>query len=187
MKNRLPVIVMALFGLLGASSGSGCDVPAPSSADIQAQRQELSLKEATAENGIPAIKNFREQRLLKQIYELRDQEGLVTYTYLFSDYQGKPHFLCRSIGYAVPYSTQYTAPEHVQRYRVLREDSKDSFDYGTEKLPQAEPNGLYPPTTSEGTWVLCLDPSGKLMMSGKRVLPVYIEPRIIVSPFKLAE
>lgn len=36
------------------------------------------------------------------------------------------------------------------------------------------------PDSAEGTWVMCSDPSG----SGK-TRPVYVEPRIIVSPFKL--
>jgi hypothetical protein len=46
-------------------------------------------------------------------------------------------------------------------------------------LPQADPNGLFSPASAEGTWVLLKDPNGK------ETRPVYIEPRIIVSPFKL--
>jgi hypothetical protein len=46
-------------------------------------------------------------------------------------------------------------------------------------LPQADPNGLFSPASAEGTWILMKDPNGK------EVKPVYIEPRIIVSPFKL--
>jgi hypothetical protein len=46
-------------------------------------------------------------------------------------------------------------------------------------LPQADPNGLFSPTSAEGTWVMCKDPKGG------EVKPVYIEPRIVVSPFKM--
>jgi hypothetical protein len=45
-------------------------------------------------------------------------------------------------------------------------------------LPQAEPNGLFMPSSAEGTWLMLLD-------SKNEPHPVYIEPRIIVSPFSL--
>ena len=44
---------------------------------------------------------------------------------------------------------------------------------------QAEPNGLFMPSTAEGTWVIC---------AGEKagdIRPIYVEPRVIVSPFKL--
>jgi hypothetical protein len=47
-------------------------------------------------------------------------------------------------------------------------------------LPQSEPNGLFMPTTAEGTWVTCINPN-----STGEIAPVYVEPRVIVSPFKL--
>lgn len=46
-------------------------------------------------------------------------------------------------------------------------------------LPQADPNGLFSPASAEGTWILLKDPHGS------DVKPVYVEPRVIVSPFKL--
>jgi hypothetical protein len=119
---------------------------------------------------MPAIKNFRERKLLKDILELRDQNGLVTYTYVFSEMTATWTFFCNSVGYGVPYATQYTNPERFE-YNVN----------GPVTLPQADPTGLFSPASAEGTWVMCKDPSGK------DVKPVYVEPRIIVSPFKLAD
>lgn len=135
----------------------------------QRQVQETMMQEATAQTGMPAITNFRERKLLKQILELRDQENLVTYTYLFS-MTGKLVFLGETIGYGIPYATQYTNPQ------------KTSVStYGMATLPQADPNGLFSPTSSEGTWILMRDPQTK------KARVVYIEPRIIVSPFPLPE
>jgi hypothetical protein len=135
--------------------------------DIQRRQQETLLKEGTAQTGMPAIKNFRERKLLKDILELRDQTGLMTYTYLWSDFQGKLVFLCNSIGYGIPYATQYTNPQ------------KRDCGSCTVVLPQADPNGLFYPASAEGTWVMCLDEGSK------ETRPVYIEPRVVVSPFKL--
>ncbi len=164
MKSLLSFLfVLPLVFLLTA-----CDRP-PSSDDIQRGQQERILQEGTAQVGMPAIKNFRERKMLKDIIELRDQEGLTTYTYIWSDMQGKKIFLCNSIGYGIPYATQFTNPMKME-YQASK---------GVYTLPQADPNGLFSPASAEGTWVLCKDPNGTA------VKPIYIEPRIIVSPFKL--
>ena len=147
----------------------GCDGQ-PSSDQIQQAQQETTLKEVTAATGMPAIKNARERRLLKEIYELRDQEGLCTYTYIVAENTGKLIFLGNSIGYGIPAATQYTNPQKVEWFAGS----------GVRlTLPQADPNGLFSPASAEGTWVMMMDPVKK------KVVPVYIEPRVIVSPFKL--
>ena len=159
----------------------GCDVPrTPSSDQAQQQQQEQLLKEGTAQVGMPAIKNFRERKLLKDILEMRDQEGLLTYTYLENmnptpikgktALGGKLTFLGRSVGYGLPYATQFTNPEKVAQAGV---------NYGYAILPQADPNGLFSPASAEGTWILLQDPKG-----GK-TLPIYVEPRVVVLPFEL--
>ena len=161
MKSIVSVAAIALLGVTLV----GCEEYADSDGKQRAQ-QERILQEGTAQTGMPAIKNFRERKLMKQIIEMRDQDGLVTYTYTVPETTGRPVFLCISIGYAVPAATQYTNPE--------------KYEYQGVTIPQADPNGLFSPDNAEGSWVMCTDPSG----SGK-TRPVYIEPRVIVSPFKL--
>jgi hypothetical protein len=46
-------------------------------------------------------------------------------------------------------------------------------------MPQSEPNGLYMPSTAEGSWMHCANPK---VPGG---VAVYIEPRVIASPFKM--
>ncbi len=147
-----------------------CDEPVKTSDTIQREQQEKILSEGTAQTGMPAIKNFRERKLLKDILELRDQDGLVTYTYTFSEMTGKYTYFCDSIGYGIPYATEYTSPSKV-----------DWRQTGAAVMPQADPNGPFAPSAAEGTWVMCKNPNGK------DVRPIYIEPRVIVSPFKLPE
>lgn len=154
--------------------------PEPTSNDIQRDRQNKILAEGAAEVGLPAIHNFREFKLLKEIYEMRDQEGLVTYTYLWNDIQGKKVFFCDSIGYGIPAATQFTAPETMQNYNVPGRNGSQAY-WGATRLPQADPNGLFSPASAEGTWVMCKNPHGS------NVEPIYVEPRVIVSPFKLDE
>jgi len=152
-------------------ASNGCNDGPVSSDAVQAAQQERILQEGTSAVGMPAIRNFRERRLLKDILELRDQNGLVTYTYVFAENTGKLTFFCDSIGYGIPYSTQFTNPEKVER------NNCNTCGYYT--LPQADPNGLFSPGSADGTWVMCKDPNGP------DVRPVFIEPRVVVSPFKL--
>lgn len=164
MKTILSISALALLGVTLV----GCEIT-PSSDEAQQAQQERILQEGTAQTGMPNIKNFRERKLLKQIIEMRDQDGLVTYTYTVPEMTGRPVFLCNSIGYGLPAATQYTNPQKTEYQHAA-----------IVTVPQADPNGLFSPESAEGTWVLCTDPSG----SGK-TRPVYVEPRVIVSPFKL--
>lgn len=167
---KIIIIALVIFGVTGTAS-AGWLSSKKSSDEIQRKQQVSLLEEANNQIGMPAIKNFRERKLLKDILELRDQDGLVTYTYLWNEYNGKLVFFCNSIGYGIPYATQFTNP-------MYSLDDK-SYDGGDTILPQADPNGLFSPTSADGTWVMCKNPNGS------ETRPVYLESRIIVSPFKL--
>jgi len=144
------------------------DIEQQTSEELQNQKQEEVNKQAVEQVGMPSVVNFQEKRLLKQIFELRDT-ALVTYSYT-QDLNGHFHFLCNSIGYGIPYSTQYTNP-----LKTVTNGAE-----GITTVAQADPNGLYSPPSAAGTWVLCTDPNG----SGKQ-MPIYVEPNVVVSPFKL--
>lgn len=163
--------LLALLALFLVTSAEDCDGGGMSAADrIQRQQQEQLMAESTSAVPLPAIKNFREKRLLKDIFELRDQAGLTTYTYVWNELAGRLVFFCDSIGYPVPYATQYTNPQKTIEGRTTGEFTA---------IPQADPNGLFSPAAAEGTWVMCKDPHGDA------VRPVYVEPRVVVSPFKM--
>ena len=157
-------LISLIISTLLAACGGGA-----SSDQEQAAQQEQILAEGTAQTGMPAIKNFRERKLLKDILELRDQDGITTYTYIVAEQTGKFIFVCDSIGYGLPAATQYTNPQKIE----------DRNASGFAILSQADPNGLFSPAAAEGTWVMCADPVAK------KAVPVYLEPRVIVSPFKL--
>lgn len=157
------IIIFAILLLMTACDNSGV----PTSDQIANEKQEQLSKQAVQEVGMPAIVNFQEKRVLKQILELRDTKlSTITYT---QDLNAKLHKLCDSIGYGIPYATQYTNPQRNAGYYV-----EHPFT-----LPQADPNGLFSPASADGTWVLCLNPETK------DIAPVYVEPRVIVSTFAL--
>lgn len=178
--NKVTKLAFALLGIM-TLCGSSCD-STPTSDDIQRESQEKILAEGTAQSGMPAIKNFRERKMMKLILELRDQEGVVTYLYLENTVPtiihghtavgGKLTYLMEAVGYGLPYATQYTNPQKIADW---------GHEVGYAILPQADPNGLFSPSTADGTWVYVKDPAKGSTKSGVG----YMEPKIITLPFKL--
>jgi hypothetical protein len=149
---------------------TGCEATETSTRK-EAKAQELLNTQAINSVGMPAITNFSEKKNLKMILELRDKNDVVTYTYIM-DLNGKPHKICDSIGYGIPYATQFTNPMRSAK-------RNETYEEGNIALPQADPNGLYSPASADGTWVNCLNPVTK------KLSPTYIEPRIVVTQFPL--
>ena len=156
-----------IFALVYCFALAACDGPATSD-DIQNKKQEQLSLNSVQSVGLPAITNFQEKRILKDILELRDTANLRTYAYI-TDINGHLHKRCDSIGYGIPYATQYTNPQKIA----------DHYQGGYAILPQADPNGLYSPPNAEGTWVLCKVPGSE------KISPIYIEDRVTVSTFPL--
>lgn len=144
---------------------SGCLEVNANTDDRQQAQTERMVAQADKMVGQPGITNFNERKNAKRILEMRDQK-LATFTYIVA-LDGSLHFMCQSVGYGLPYSTQFVNPEReLTGYQSIT------------TIPQPEPNGLFMPTSSDATWITCLDEQGK------ELAPVYTEPKILVSPFK---
>lgn len=167
------LICIAIVGILGGIifGATGCDVMEKSADQDMSDKTAKSLREANSQIGMPAIKNFQERKLAKMIFELRDKENLICHAYLVNQMNGQiGQYLGQCIGFGLPYSVQYTNPSKITRMHV-------GGSYIT--IPQADPNGLFMPQGLSATWLMLINPE-----TGKPK-PVYIEPQIIVSPFKL--
>lgn len=155
---KITILIFGLALLLNQCSYQ------PSAESIQEEQTEKLLAEVNSQIGLPSIKNFQEKKLAKMIFELRDQENLITYVYL-QNLNGSLVFVGKAVGFGLPYSVQYTNPQQ-----------RTGSGY---TMPQADPNGLYMPEGLSATWVMMIDPK-----TGKG-RPVYFEPNVVVSPFPL--
>ena len=102
------------------------------------------------------------------------QEEKIKTSISIIDMNGKNHFLGKCIGYGLPYSVQYTNPQKLTRYQKR---TGEYDEYGP--MPQPDPNGLFMPTGLSATWLMLINPDTGAPQ------PVYVEPSIMVSPFKL--
>jgi len=175
---RITIIISMVLVVIGLTL-AGCGREATTSDQKQAVQTEVALEEMQRQVGMPNITNWQQRKLMKMIYELADKEGLITYVYIKSDYLGKLMFIGKAIGFGVPFSAQFTNPEKVVHGdHQLGYDLQGRVNYPM-TLPQADPNGLFMPTSSSATWIMMIDPSTDTPR------PVYIEPEIVVSPFPL--
>lgn len=167
------LILMALFTAVAAS---GC-VATDEADEAQSRDTRQALAEAHKQVGMPDITKWTERKLARDILELRDKE-ITTYCYIVN-LNGELIFLGEAIGFGLPYSVQFTNPikHHYVRGQMASGDRSGAAHMV--HSPQADPNGLFMPEGLSATWIMLKDPE-----SGK-IHPVYIEPEIVVSPFKL--
>lgn len=174
MKKLSIILSMVLFVLVLNSCTNNSNEKQSADADIQ-MKTEVAMAEANRQIGMPAIVNYQEKKNLRWIYELCDQEDFICHAYLFNELKGEVgQYLGKCIGYGIPYSTQFSNPQKF--------GTTDGGEYGALNpftMPQPEPNGLFKPEGLSATWLIMLDPETD------EPRPVYIEPTIIVSPFKL--
>lgn len=178
MKKETFLTIIALIALILMTSSCGVQAGGglPTSDEVTQVQSEQLLTEASREIGLPAIVNFQEKKLMKSIYELRDQENVICHAYLFNEYTGSVgQYLGKCLGYGIPYSTQFSNPEKVYHKEY---SSTSGASFGATFTKQAEPNGLFMPEGLSATWLLLIDEDGEPR-------PTYIEPAIIVSPVLL--
>lgn len=142
----------------------GCEIP-QSAEQKQTYATQQILTDMNNQIGMPNVKEFYEKKMAKEIYELRDNSKLVCYAYTQA-MNGKLVYIGKCMGYGLPYSTQYTNPE--------------KYEVNGATLPQADPNGLYMPSSSSATWIMLINEE-----NGKREI-MYCEPNTIVTQSKMS-
>lgn len=167
----IPLSMIVGFAVFDADP-SGCDGTKPTADAKTTEAQETMLARSVDQVGLPNIIHFTEKRRAKRIYELRDQAGVETYTYQY-DMMGHLHFFCNSIGYPLPYATQYSSAERVAK-------SGETPYSNNVTLPQAEPNGLFMPAEAHGTWVECINPKNP-----NETGVAYSEPDVVAMPWPM--
>ncbi len=153
MSNRLYYIALPIVAL-ACMGNSGCDespdqTATKKEANIVAQQQQIYVNTQPP----PVFDWSLERHLMTELYKARNN-AVATYSYVRNQYTGKILSSCPSIGFPISAGSQLTNP------------SVAEWHYGqgsaSAVLPQPEPNGLFSPSTSRGTYVMCLNKDGKV-------------------------
>jgi hypothetical protein len=120
---------------------------------------------------IPKINYSQTRASLIKILEL---EGKATATWTVErSMDGRILTIFPSIGYPIPGGTSLTNPQQL----TCRAYSSTSVSYSCSTIGQAEPTGVFPPTTSEGTRVIQVMPDGsKVVFYSEGKLSTYAYP-----------
>lgn len=160
MANRKNVPPIALLVASALILSAGCDTADTKEASRVRQQQQHYLETQPP----PFFERSLERYLMIELYRARNS-AVATWTYRLNEYTGKIIWQCPSIGYPIPGGTQLTNPEQ---------------NVGSQGavIPQAEPNGMFSPQTSQGTYVMCVNDDGT-------VSPRYAEPLVETFPYPM--
>jgi len=184
MKKFFASMFVALTLMVGLSSpvaacGGFLQSACPTGSDVDVAKDlENLVNQGNRTVGLPGITNFFEKQMVRQLYEMRDDPTYRTYSYIVN-LNGEFIFICDSIGYGINASIQYSNPE-----KMIHGPGPGTSGRSAATMPQAEPNALFMPEGLAATYVMCLDPT-TLDKPQPKLVPVYVEPNVVVSPFKL--
>lgn len=141
-------VMLAGLALAGCHSGTS----AGQSAENKAQQAD----QTTLENNQPIPHyNYSQERQALIDAENAAAAGTQTTSFFFMMGDQDPINSCPSIGMGVPDSASLSNPDQVT-YRP----NSGSSDPGT-PVGQMDPDGIYAPASSTGTWVNCVDSQGR--------------------------
>ena len=127
------------------SQGGGAATEAVQSNQIQTHYEAVQPPyEATGASEYRANLNYAEA---SQVL------GINTTSFFFEMGQKAPFFWCPSHGGAVPNTAQLTNPQQVQ--------PDPNASAGSVLLGNMDPNGVYSPSSSSGTYVMCVNNAGQ--------------------------
>lgn len=173
MKNRTLVCCIVLT-LAVMPFVTGCGEDTSSKGEIMMSQQVDRQQQHYANTQpIPWFDWSLERYLMIQLYTARNN-AVATWSYQWNSYLGLSTWDCASIGYPIPGGTQLDNPWRVQNSG----SSGISDNYWGVAIGQAEPNGLFPPATANGTYVMCLNPDGTIG-------PVYEEDYMKAFPYPM--
>jgi hypothetical protein len=148
--------------LLGASAWS-CS--GPSGQTSENRQSNANLWNAEHDAPAPVFNQVSTLRWAMIETEAAQVLGLPSTVFVFEQgmTQG-PILQCAAIGYPNPGGTELTNPFKME-----------GNGNGNIAVANIDPNQVYPPSTSEGTFFLCTEPGGQ-------VVPVYGEPNVLAWP-----
>jgi hypothetical protein len=153
MNRTLIIAAAALAGLLAVA---GCTHgPSVPSGQQQENRQQAQDTASLVNNQPIPHFNFSVYRQTLIDAESIAANGTQTTSFFFNQGVRDPIFSCPSLGMPVPNTAQLSNPQQVQW------NTAGSSGVASATVGQMDPYGAYTPSSSTGTYVICVNSSGK--------------------------
>jgi hypothetical protein len=152
IKNLRTIAGAAVLTTALGLSVAACTSPPNAQQKEQAQQQG-DTQSLINDQPIPHF-NYSQIRQTAIDAETISAEGTQTTSFFFQLGDQDPVFSCPSLGEPVPNTAQLSNPEQVVGV-------PGNIGGGSTDLPQMDPNGIYAPAASSGTYVICVNSSGQ--------------------------
>lgn len=151
MKKRYLSIPLILVGLFVAACAQGPHVPVGQQLENQQQKQ---ATESLVNN--QPIPHFAYSQLRQNLIELETAlaNGVQTTSFFMNQGVADPEGVCPSIGAPIANTSQLSNPQQVV-------DGSGNNGGGNVTVGQMDPYGIYTPSASSGTFVMCVGADGK--------------------------
>lgn len=150
-KRRLGFAALAIAGTLALGACSHA-VSNGNTAESAQQLQDTTNLEQSQK--LPIVFYSQERGNLIDI-ELAEVNDVRTTTFIKAMANVDPIFSCPSVGFGIPDSASLSNPLQIEQKYFANTNSWTDGVVG-----QMDPNGIYAPTSSAGTWIICLDDQG---------------------------
>jgi hypothetical protein len=148
------VIPAAATAIVAALTLAGCSHSSGTSAQQQEnQQQQQDTSSLINDQPIPHF-NYSQIRQTLIDAETISANGTQTTSFFFQLGDQDPVFSCPSLGVPVANTAQLSNPD--QNYNSSYPNDGTSYP-----IPQMDPNGIYAPSASSGTYVICVNSSGQ--------------------------
>jgi len=148
------VIPAAATAIVAALTLAGCSHSSGTSAQQQEnQQQQQDTSSLINDQPIPHF-NYSQIRQTLIDAETISANGTQTTSFFFQLGDQDPVFSCPSLGVPVANTAQLSNPD--QNYNSGYASGGTSYP-----IPQMDPNGIYAPSASSGTYVICVNSSGQ--------------------------
>ena len=146
--------LIAVIAVITALVIAACTTSGPSGVALE---NSASGNIATTFNAAQPIPHFQRSDYRAALTQIEAIQALGTQTTSFFFNQGErdPQGSCPSLGMPIPNTAQLSNPD------LIVPDPNGGSPSGSLLLPNMDPNGVYTPASSTGTYVLCLNAAGQ--------------------------
>lgn len=153
-KRWLAVVGLVVVAGVGAAA---CQSSGPSAPSAQAKENTQQAADSTSLINNQPIPGLNYSQLRQNLIEIETAQanGVQTTSFFFNQGVQDPIFVCPSIGFPIPNTASLSNPE-----QIIQADGGYQATNSV-PIPQMDPNGIYAPTSSSGTYAICVGADGK--------------------------
>lgn len=154
------LLVSSVLALSLVGGVAACSTTSSNGNNIESKQQQQDTLNLERSQPLPAVFYSQERENLIDI-ELAEVNVVRTTSFVPTMTGDALLYSCPSIGFGIPDSASLSNPSQIGwNYNGWGNGRMDSGVIG-----QMDPNGIYAPTASEGTWIICLSTTGQPYIS----------------------